>query len=75
MGSDRSRKPDNSGRNWCSGKIYFTDGGCLYIEDSTLARAIDDAVQARQAAGKQGMCISYQDPNSPSNTVNVLCAC
>ena len=70
-----SRKPDRTGRNWCSGKIYFTEGGCLFIEDSTLARAIDDAVKAREAAGKKGMCLSYSDPNNPSNTTNVLCAC
>jgi len=72
MDSSGGGKPvASSNRTWCKGEIYFTQAGCLFVANKSLAQAIDDVARAHGFK----LCVSYESPGSPGNHTNLGCAC
>jgi hypothetical protein len=57
-------------KKWCNGNIWFTDDGCIYIADKSLADAV---LRNYLETGK--LCVTVEDEFSPSYEVNILCKC
>jgi hypothetical protein len=57
-------------KKWCGGDIWFTEDGCLYINDPSLAEAVQ-----RNFLETGKLCVTIPDEFSPSYELNILCKC